>query len=781
MGQRSHDNGYACCHAGAVDQARFSLNESALPEAALMKHRLIGCGCAGLILLTVVIFASRGLTPSDGTIVQLSNGPFRADRMTLDYVLDPATGLRADDTVTAIDGIPLRSYPPGHPVAKGAELTYTVLSGGADPAVRQVAVRLRDFPVLAFMAEAWPSLIVFSLLLGLATFVFCRRPADPAAQALLLVSSLAFCGATAWLLGDQVWVLAGHGPSVLDFTGELSLALIWGAVAHFALVAPGTHLRVTGYKLAAAYALPLLVYLAYLAFWLPGAHGEVEVWGRVAQVSFAPSTVLPLPTALLMLVSYRATDDAESRRRMRWVLLTLLLAAATFLGVWTLPNALGMAVPPTNLIALLFLPPTLALAAAILRYRLFDVEVILRRSLLYGGLTASLVAIFLAGTWVLARISGSSTLAAVLACGMVGFAAPPLHNFLRRRVGRLVYGERDDPFEVLSRLGRIDAGPNPQLVLQTVADTLAQTLRLPFVAIELHREGSRFSAEASHGLPTALGQVTGRSVTLPLTLSGGVLGQLTLAVGPGREPFGPADRRLLETLGRQVSGAASMVLLTTELQQSRKQIVLAREEERRSLHRRLHDGLGAGLAAGIMRIEVARELIERDSAAAIQHLDEQVALTRSLIGDIRGLVYDLRPPALDQLGLAGALRERASQLSTPGSLPGTKIRVEEHGNLDELPAAVEVAAFWIGVEAVSNAVRHAAAATCVVRLTRAAALSVEVRDDGSGLPAVVRVGGGLISMRERAEELGGTCSVRSAEPAGTVVLATIPIMTGGPG
>ena len=222
-------------------------------------------------------------------------------------------------------------------------------------------------------------------------------------------------------------------------------------------------------------------------------------------------------------------------------------------------------------------------------------------------------------------------------------------------------------------------------------------------------------------------------------------------------------------------------MLTTELQQSREQIVLAREEERRSLHRRLHDGLGAGLAAGIMRIEVARELVQRDSAAAVRHLDEQIALTRSLITDIRGLVYDLRPPALDQLGLAGALRERASQLSAPGGLPGTTIRVEQHGNLDDLPAAVEVAAFWIGVEAVSNAVRHAAAATCLVRLTRSDGLCVEVRDDGSGLPAGLRVGGGLTSMRERAEELGGTCSIRSADPAGTVVLATIPIRAGSPG
>ncbi|MER6691973.1 histidine kinase [Streptomyces minutiscleroticus] len=723
--------------------------------------------CSALVLLTAVILWIRVVGPSDGTSVQLSKGTFHGDRMTVSSVLDDATGLRSGDVVTAIDGIPLRSYPPDRPVHVGSTLTYTVLRDGD---LEQVTFRLQDFPVAGFLVQSWPSLLTLLALLATAVFVFHARAADPAAQALMLVAFLAFCGTVTYLLGDQAFRLAAHGPTAMEAAGELALALMWGAIAHFSLVAPGTGLTVTRRRIVVVYSLPLLLHGIYLAWMLPSARSTPEVRGLIAQFSLMPSLVLPLLAAVLLFLSYRATSDIESRRRVRWVLLALALGGLAFLAVWGVPNLMGWPVPPSNLMALIYLPPPVALSAAILRYRLFDVEVIVRRSLLYGSLTASVVGIYLAGAWVLSRVFVTHpTLAAVLAGGLIGLIAPPLHSFLRRRVGRLVYGERDDPFKVLSRLGRIDAAEDPRLVLQTVVETVAQTLRLPFAAIELRRAQSRFAVQVGYG------RDTGRSVTLPLALADGVRGRLTLAVSPGQEPFGPADRRLLDTLARQVSGAASMVLLTNELQQSREQIVLAREEERRRLHHRIHDGLGPNLAAGIMRMEAARELLRRNPDAAGRHLDEQIALTRSLIGDIRGLVYNLRPPALDQLGLAGALRERTSQLSRPDTSSRMQVLVAQEGDLGDLPAAVEVAAFWISVEAVNNAIRHAQASLCRVRLARGPTLSVRICDNGRGLPERVRSGGGLISMRERAEELRGTCRVYRGDEGGTVVEVHLPI------
>jgi DNA-binding NarL/FixJ family response regulator/signal transduction histidine kinase len=684
-----------------------------------------------------------------------------SDRMTLTFVLDPSTGLRDGDIVTAVDHIPLRSYAPGKAMHVGDLLTYSVLRHGQ---LIQVAVRLEDFPVLLFLARAWPTLLWLFIMSGIAVFVFWRRSGDRAAQALMMIASLSFCGTFAWLLGDQVFRLAAHGPTFLDVAGELSLAMIWGAVAHFTLVAPATKLKVTWQRVTALYCLPLLLYGIYLALAMPSAHDALEARDRAAQVSLLPGSVLPLATALLLLLSYRATDDAESRQRMRWLLLTLLFAGT----VWAVPDVLGAPVIPANFAPLVFLPPVLALGAAILRYRMFDIEVIIRRSLLYGGLTVAVVGIFLAGAWLLSRIFTRPGLAALLACGLVGFTAPPLHSWLRRRVGRLVYGDRDDPFEVLARLGRIEVGTDPQRVLEAVAETLAHTLRLPFVEIALLGAQSRLPVKASYG------QQSDRTYTVPLELANGVVGRLVLAVGPGMESFGPADRRLVETMTRQVSGAASMAVLTAELQRSREQIVLAREEERRWLHNRLHDGLGPSLTAGGMRIQAAKnELVQRDMDAAIGLLDDQIVLTRSLISDIRGLIRNLRPPALSQFGLVGAVRKRTSELSPQG---GMRILVEQDGELGELPAAVEIAAFWISVEAVSNAISHARAQTCRVNMTRRdEVLSIEIRDDGRGLPSDVQPSGGLISMVERAEELGGTCDVRPGETRGTVVQARLPI------
>ena len=365
-----------------------------------MRCRLIAAISMGLVLLSALMFVNRAVTLSDGTVVQLSNAPFHSDRITLTLVLDAKTGLRDGDVVTAVDGIPLRSYAPGKALHMGDLLTYSVLRHGG---WAQVAVRLGGFPVLGFLARAWPSLLWLFILFAMAIFVFYRRPTDPAAQALMLIASLSFCGTFAWLLGDQVFRLAARGPTFLDVVGELSLAMVWGAVAHFALVAPATKLTVTWPRITALYSLPLLLYGIYLAFALPSAHGALEVRGRIAQISLLPSSVLPLATAVLLLLSYRATDDGESRQRMRWLLLTLFVAGLAFVTVWAIPNIMGWPLAPANLVALLFLPPTLALGAAILRYRMFDIEVIIRRSLLYGSLTVAVVGIFLGGAWLLSR------------------------------------------------------------------------------------------------------------------------------------------------------------------------------------------------------------------------------------------------------------------------------------------------------------------------------------------------------------------------------------------
>lgn len=735
------------------------------PGMSAVGRRLRVAIVAGLVLLTVLLAGQRFVGPSDGTIVQLSNSPWQGERVVLSFVLDRDSELRAGDAVTAVNGVPLGEGG-GELPRMGDRVTYSLLRDGT-PAI--ITVQLGDFPVWSFITVAWPSLVLVVVLLVIAAFVFHRRPDDRAAGALLLLGGLVLCGTVGWQLGNQVFRLAARGPSWADVVEEVALALVWSALAHFALVAPGATIIATRRRLVVIYCVPLVLHAAYLAMSVPSVQSSFEMAGRAAQVSLIPSSVLPVPTAVLLVLVYRSAADPDARTRMRWVLITLLAGGLVFLLLWTVPNALRLSVPPENLLPLLFLAPTLALGAAILRYRLFDIEVILRRSLIYGALTATVLAVYLTGAWLLGRLPGvRPELVAVVASGTVALVAPPVRSWLHRLVGRLIFGHRDDPFEVISRLGRIDAAADPQQVLDDVVETLAHTLRLSFVALELRSTGRRVTVRASYG------DHAGVPMSLPLGRSG-ELGELLLAVRPGREPFGPADRRLLDALIGQVGAAAATVLLTTALQQSRTQLVAAREDERRRLHHRLHDGLGPALAAGVMQLEVALALMRRDPGAAAEVLAAQIAVQRELVADVRLLVYGLRPPALDQLGLADALRSRATYLARPG-LDGQAmlIEVEEHGSLDDLPAAVEVAAFWICVEALNNAVKHARARRCWVRLSRHVALEVEIRDDGRGLPVDVTPGGGLVSMRERAEELGGTFAVDTVRD-GAVVRARLPI------
>jgi signal transduction histidine kinase len=210
----------------------------------------------------------------------------------------------------------------------------------------------------------------------------------------------------------------------------------------------------------------------------------------------------------------------------------------------------------------------------------------------------------------------------------------------------------------------------------------------------------------------------------------------------------------------------------TELQRSREGLVSTREEERRRLRRDLHDGVGPQLAALMLELETASDLVSNnhEASALIVKLSKRA---REIVSDVRHSVHALRPPALDELGLVEALREEASKYSPAG----LRVSVEYSEELSDLPAAVEVACYRIAQEALANVVRHARASHCSIRIRldeEASALSVEVEDDGRGIRDDDRAGVGMSSMRERTEELGGRCTVRPLVGGGTLVEAILP-------
>ena len=259
---------------------------------------------------------------------------------------------------------------------------------------------------------------------------------------------------------------------------------------------------------------------------------------------------------------------------------------------------------------------------------------------------------------------------------------------------------------------------------------------------------------------------------------GQTVGEFILAPrGPG-ETFSLLDRRLLDDLAKQAGVALYAAQqtwqaqqLAADLQHSRERLVTAREEERRRLRRDLHDGLGPALASLTLKVDAARDELGYDTQSASVMLNGLKGDIQAAISDIRRLVYDLRPPALDDLGLAASLRLLAERYQNAD----LTITCDLPESTPALPAAVEVAIYRITAEALTNVVRHAGARACRVRLTVGSQVELEISDDGRGLPPDAAAGVGRISMRERAAELGGECTVTAAPGAGTTVRVWLPL------
>jgi two-component system, NarL family, sensor kinase len=458
-------------------------------------------------------------------------------------------------------------------------------------------------------------------------------------------------------------------------------------------------------------------------------------------------------------VRWRRSADVE-RQQLKWVVLgyvatIVLLAAARLLPVEVSGVVTGLAM----------LPLPLAIGVAVLRHGLWEVDLVISRSLVYALLSVGVAGVYVFAVWLLGDAAGATTGAPILATTVVALLAIPAHSWLQRHVNRLVHGDAEEPNAVLARLGeRLASAAAPDeiadRVLPSVVEQLARSLRAAQVTLVL-RDGSVTSYGDDGG---------GDVLTVPLVHAGERLGDLTASRPAGFDETAVAT---LDRLGAQAAVAARTVLLARDSQRAREEIVLAREEERRQLRRDLHDGVGPALAALALHAETARDLAVDDPGTASRLLDRLVPRLNAAVADVRALVHEMRPPMLDELGLGEAVVELADRLGT-----GRTPVVVDESHVGELPAAVEVAAYRIASEAVGNAVRHAGASTVRVGLhDSAGTLVLTVVDDGSGIPAGARPrpdgGLGLTSMRDRAEEVGGSLEVRTGAD-GTTVVATLP-------
>jgi len=626
------------------------------------------------------------------------------------------------------------------------------------------------------------SMLTVLVSLGLAVILFWKRRAEPMALFLsffLLAYGIVLAGPLEMLNGLRLMVpgIALQGGMVIstDTILEVLSALFVVMGLLFYLFPNGRF--IPGWTRYAA----LLVLLLAPAFIRVLSVAWPSTMTPFAWLIFSVYSVLLAVGIYAQIYRYRRVATPLERQQTKWVVFGLVLTFV-IMGALQIPYVIIASIPTgiahpwwqplTGLgwrLSLTILP--LSLGLAVMRYRLYDIDLIINRALVYGALTACIVALYILLVGALSILSQTTgnLLISLLATGLIAFLFQPLRERLQRGVNRLLYGERDDPYTVLSRLGqRLEAAYAPELVLPTIVETVAQTLKLPYGAIALNQGGeSKIAAE--------FGRSKSEPINLPLIYQGEPVGELILAPRAPGEHFTGSERRLLDDLARQAGVAAHTVHLTADLQRSRERLVTTREEERRRLRRDLHDGLGPQLAGLALKLETLRNRL-KDDPLADSLLADLAKRTYDATADIRRLVYELRPPTLDELGLVSALREGAMQYSQQGA-NGVYVTFDAPEGLPPLPAAVEVAVYRIAQEALTNVLRHADARTCLVHLSldeSAALLCLEVKDDGRGMPIERRAGVGLNSMRERAEELGGSFMVTSGSTRGTHLTVHLP-------
>jgi signal transduction histidine kinase len=491
----------------------------------------------------------------------------------------------------------------------------------------------------------------------------------------------------------------------------------------------------------------------------------------------------------------RTSTSPEEKEQVAWVIAAILLLAVvqmTGLPIRLLPlPVIHFSYGLPGLLwfypvfgMLLLIAAVTCLAVALLHDELFRVDVALNRTIVYAFLTLFVVGsyVLIVGYLSLVFQSSGSLWLSLIATGVVAMLFQPIRRQVQRFVNRIIYGERDDPYTVLAQVGqRLETAISSDDVIPMIIQTVQEALKAPYVAIDL-----RLPEDESFEVAGECGQRSEASLILLLSYHNEPVGRLRVSTPEGKNGLSTRDRRLLDDLARQAGAAIFAARQNADLKIARERLVLAQGEERRRIRRDLHDGLGAALAALNMQAGEVQRLMSTDPENANRRIVELRIGLREAIGDIRRLVYGLRPPALDELGLLGALRSRidsyeSGQPNKPDGLIEDNSRLlvlclEAPEQLPSLPAAVEVAIYRIVEEGLANIVHHGEAKNGLVTISiEHQGLRIEVSDDGVGMAQDYRPGIGLHSMRERTVELGGRWSIQSTAGQGTCIMAWLPL------
>ncbi|HEU5035638.1 MAG TPA: histidine kinase [Nocardioides sp.] len=480
-----------------------------------------------------------------------------------------------------------------------------------------------------------------------------------------------------------------------------------------------------------------------------------------------PLMVLSLPLAVAVVFARQRRASGRERIQLRWLLWAGVVCvvmsgiAVVLHNGWIVTTALIIALAVTGV----------SIAIGLTDPEMGDVDALIGATVVWAtvagvviALDAILIAALNAGLG--DRLSERDATLLLVLVAVTLYA--PVRGWVSGLVRRALVGRRGDRYAVVADLAaRLEETADVRAQLPALASEVAAAFKLDYVRVEVfgHAGGT---ISATHGTrPDEVREV-------PIRYGDEEVGLLELPARGVRSMLSRRDQVLLFDVVRQAAMAVRSARLAADLQQSREQLVLAREEDRRRIRRDLHDGLGPVLGGVAMRLDAAGNALDRDPETTRRLVAQSRQDITDALADVRRLVHGLRPPALDDLGLLAALDQQAERLSSAD----LRVTVAAE-DVPPLSAAVEVAAYRIASEALANTARHAGARHAEVRLVGdTAALLVEVRDDGSGIDPGVTAGVGLRSIRERAEELGGRTEITCPTAGGTRVRAWLPMAPG---
>ena len=523
-----------------------------------------------------------------------------------------------------------------------------------------------------------------------------------------------------------------------------------------------------------------------------GIGGPIGPVLKGLQGAFVLVLVAGLASLASLVFRFRSADLVE-REQLKWLVYVGGLLVAAVIAGGVVEGTLGTNAFTNNIqnaiVAASFACVPLAIGFAVLKYRLYDIDVVINKTVVYGSLAGFITAVYVAIVVGMGALIGAGTSKpnlglSILATAVVAVAFQPVRDRVQRLANRLVYGRRATPYEVLSEFAKRMAGTLevaeqlPRLARTLAEGTGASTASVWLAVQDELRPAATWPGEGLAIAPMPLSDppsIPGHTLTLPVRHQGVLLGALSLAKAPG-DRLTPTEEKLANDLAAQAGLVFHNVSLTEELldrleelSRSRRRLVAAQDEERRRIERNIHDGAQQQLVALAMKVRLARSLAAKDRDRAASMVVELGQGLTGTLEELRDLARGIYPPLLADEGLVPALRAQARKSPVPVSV--------EAGSVGRHSQEEEAAVYFCALEALQNVAKYAGASRAVVRLTeRDGNLAFEVEDDGAGFDtASVPYGTGLQGMADRLAALGGELEVRSEPGRGTAVIGLVPV------